>query len=681
MSPQVTEVKKSENQSRVDKIAIKGMYQDAWRPPDRRPPWKWAEENVKAIPYSPIPGGFRSDNSPWIRKPLEALVDVTVRKVQIVAGIQASKTLGSEVGSAYIVANMPGPMLWLDQKDEEAQDEMENRLTPLWQNSPAVDALLPGKTGKNRYKAKRNRVTFLNGMTAWVLGAHNKKNLQRRSVRWLIGDETWSWPAGHMAEAEARVTAFGWLGKIFFSSQAGEEDDDTDRSFLGGTQEEWEFACANEECGHVQPYEWNQVVAEGGGSISNLARLPDGGYDYEVVREKSRIECKECGHEHDTSEIRTRRVMNDPLRGADFRVMNPNAPKNYRSFHWNGMCSTPVGELMVLYLRAKEAAKTGDLEPLKIFYQKRLAVPWNDNREDFKMEIESSSYMEGEPWDEECIIPRNGIPMPRPPEPEEDDYETTEEFVEAHDNWSRLISRSSPGRMMKVDCQRDHFWVTVSSITERGDSRLLWCGGGREDKVKWRDGDERHLLTWEDLDDVQEKWGVANQLVFIDAGYDTARVYLEAGSRGWTCLMGDKRSTFAHRIKEKGGRIRRVDRFYSPAKRVNMGKGVTATVYYYSNLNIKDILARIRGNQNPEEGVTYEVPDDVPDEFLRQMESEHRVKLRTGKSQWEQIGKRPNHFFDTEAMGVAGLVMMKLIGRESLADNDPADEEIAENTA
>jgi hypothetical protein len=35
---------------------------------------------------------------------------------------------------------------------------------------------------------------FSNGMTLWVLGAHNKTNLQRRSIRWLIGDETWRWP-------------------------------------------------------------------------------------------------------------------------------------------------------------------------------------------------------------------------------------------------------------------------------------------------------------------------------------------------------------------------------------------------------------------------------------------------------------------------------------------------------
>ena len=34
-----------------------------------------------------------------------------------------------------------------------------------------------------------------------------------------------------MAEAEARTTAFGWLGKCVFMSQGGEEADDTHRKF------------------------------------------------------------------------------------------------------------------------------------------------------------------------------------------------------------------------------------------------------------------------------------------------------------------------------------------------------------------------------------------------------------------------------------------------------------------
>lgn len=674
MSLEVPDLQRSPELSKRDRGVVRRMWQEAWTPPDRRPPWKWAEDNVMAIPYSPIPARFRSENSPWIREPLEALVDVNVRKVQIVAGIQASKTFGAEIGSCYIIKNMPGPMLWLDQQDDEAKDELENRLTPLWENTPQVNDLLPAKTGKHRYKAKRNRVTFLNGMTAWVLGAHNIKNLQRRSIRWLIGDETWMWPPGHMAEAEARVTAFKWLGKIFLSSQAGEEDDDTDRSFLGGTQEEWNYACA--ECGHVQPYLWEQVNGVGGDSIANMARLPDGeGYDYEIVKRDTRVICSECGHEHDTSEVRTHRLMNDPERGATFVVMNPSAPSNYRSFHWNGLCSTPAGDLMVLYLKAKEAAKKGDIKPLKIFYQKRLALPWNDCREDFKMAIDQSNYSEGEPWDEECIITRRGEVVARPAEPIEDDFDSAEEYAEAQADRARFMRGHTRGRMMKVDCQRDHFWVTVSSFTERGDQRLLWCGGGREDKVEWPEDDLRYITSWEELDEIQERFDVANHLVFVDAGYDTARVYEEAGARGWTCLMGDKRQTWQHRVKERNGSVRQIQRIYSPVKPVSIARGVTARLHYYSNLNVKDILARIRGNQDPAEGVTYEVSDDVPEEFLRHMDSEQRVKKPNGTSVWEQIGKRPNHFWDCECMGTAGLVMMKLLGRESIQEVHDDEEE------
>ena len=70
-------------------------------------------------------------------------------------------------------------------------------------------------------------------------------------------------------------------------------------------------------------------------------------------------------------------------------------------------------------------------------------------------------------------------------------------------------------------------------------------------------------------------------------------------------------------------------------------------VHYWSNLNIKDTLARLRRNQNPADGVTWEVPDDVPEDYLKQMESEHRVKDK-GKWAWLQIGSRPNHYFDCE---------------------------------
>jgi hypothetical protein len=89
-------------------------------------------------------------------------------------------------------------------------------------------------------------------------------------------------------------------------------------------------------------------------------------------------------------------------------------------------------------------------------------------------------------------------------------------------------------------------------------------------------------------------------------------------------------------------------------------------VHYWSNLNIKDTLARLRRNQDPAQGPTWEVPDDIDDDFLAQMESEQRIKEK-GQWMWKQIGSRPNHYFDCEAEQAAAATMLKIVGRESIA--------------
>ncbi|MCB1279055.1 terminase gpA endonuclease subunit, partial [Prosthecobacter sp.] len=60
-----------------------------------------------------------------------------------------------------------------------------------------------------------------------------------------------------------------------------------------------------------------------------------------------------------------------------------------------------------------------------------------------------------------------------------------------------------------------------------------------------------------------------------------------------------------------------------------------------------------------------EIAEDADDDYLTQMESEQRVR-KGGKWLWERIGKRPNHYWDCEAMQVAAAVMLKLVGQESV---------------
>ncbi len=571
-----------------------------WRLPERIPPWKWCEENVKNIPYSPIPGHFKSANSPWVREVMEAMADPDIRLVSIVAPVQSSKTISAELCLCYIIANFPGPCLWLSQTDADAKDHAEARLHKLFSECDAVRKLFPA----DRHKKKTQTVFFSNGMTLWVLGAHAKSNLQSRSIRWLIGDETWQWPNGHMQQAEARVTAFGWLGKCIFLSQGGMENDDTHRKFETTDMREWEFKCP--KCGKYQPYKWSNIEWD------KNYRDGEGRMDFAKVRSSVRLVCEFCKHEIADSDA-NRKLLNS---SAKFVPQNPNASATKAGFHWNSMASMLWGELAEMYLRAKESCRRGDLEDLKNFYQKRLALPWGDLEEDFTLDISPSGYRMGDDWESEAAVGAKGAILPPP-----------------HENKNRVRLR-----FLTVDVQMDHFYAVVRSWACDASSRLVYCA---------------KLQTWEDVEILQNRFGVFPQLVFVDAGYSTFEVYRNCAKHNWTALMGDGRRDFPHRVN---GKI--TQRFYSTARHPLVSDR-KCRMHYWSNLGIKDTLARLRSNQNPDEGSTWEVPSDVPEEYLKMLDSEQRVK-KGNSWEWRQIGKRPNHYWDCEAMQVCAAYMMKL---------------------
>lgn len=586
---------------------LSSILRDAWTPADRREPWRWCEDHIKSIPYSPLPGPFRSENSPWIREVMEAIVDPKIRLVSIIAAVQSSKTTSPELTLCYIIANLPGPCLWLDQTDEDAKDESESRLQKLFESCEPVKKLFP----KNKNKQRNCTIHFSNGMTLWLLGAYNKTNLQRSSIRWLFGDETWRWPVGHMAEAEARTTAFGWLGKCVFMSQGGEENDDTHRKFETTDMREWHYKCP--KCGKYIPYKWENVEWD------DDCKDENGEYDFSKINHSTALKCPECGEYFEDSD-RMRRILN---KDGKFIALNPNASKENVGFHWNALASMSWGKIAELYLRAKIAARKGDSSLLQQFYQKRLALAWREFAEDYRLEIASGSYNSGDVWDEEAGFNKLGEIIAPP-------------FAE-----NEVIA---PLRIMSVDVQMNCFYLVVRAWSINGSSRLLW---------------HEKVLTWEDIEEIQKRFKILDNLVFVDAGYNSFEVYKHCGERNWIALMGDNRANFFHRLPNG----KTVLRFYSPVKHIFISRYVKCRMHFWSNLNVKDTLARIRRNQNPADGATWEVPTDISEDYLKQMESEHRIKK--GNSWiWEQIGNRPNHYLDCEAMNCAGALMLKIVGNE-----------------
>ena len=146
-----------------------------------------------------------------------------------------------------------------------------------------------------------------------------------------------------MAEAEARTTAFAWLGKCVFMSQGGEEADDTHRKFETTDMREWYYKCP--KCQKYIPYKWEHVEWD------DDCKDENGEYDFAKINQNTALKCPECGEYFEDTD-RMRRILN---KDGKFIPLNPNAAKENVGFHWNALASMPWGKLAELYLRAKIA--------------------------------------------------------------------------------------------------------------------------------------------------------------------------------------------------------------------------------------------------------------------------------------------------------------------------------------
>jgi hypothetical protein len=569
----------------------------------------WLEKNVKNVPYSPQPGPFRVESTPYLIPILRALQDPEIKTIVVQGNVQSGKSMVLELWSAFVPSRTPGPMLLLQDIDLNAQDWQQTRLRPLWDNTPATRDRI-SEIDRNKWHTTQ----FERNIT-WVLGANNERNLQRRSIRFLGGDECWQWPKGHLKQALARRTAFEWQGKSVFVSQGGVDGDEFTELFNSTDRGEWNFKCV--ACNARQPFEWVQI------KYPDAAKTATG-WDLDMVRANTTYECKHCKHQHlDRNSVRAEMV-----REPEYVPMNPSAPKDRKGFHFNALSmlwGLSWGDLAVECIEAAQSFDSGgDESKRRDFKQKRLALPWSDEPDDGGGEVLPSGYLMGEEWlDEAANI--NGKVQPPP---------FTKEQMD-NVNFARL-------RFMAVDVQRKGFYCLVRSWSHDGKSRLIWWG---------------YVDTWEQVRAEQVKHKVAPIFTFVDSGDgpNMEEVYRNCATYGWNATKGSGNTDFPWKVQTPYG-IKMAYRPYAPAKVVQVGKQ-SCRMFMFSNLILKDTLTRLRRAGHH----TY--AQDAGDEYRKMMQSEHRTRTEAGKPIWVQIGDRPNHIWDCETIGILPALMARLVGK------------------
>lgn len=593
---------------------VEALWREAWEPSEKLSLPDFAERYVK---IGPERAAFDLELYPWLREFMEVATDYRVPQQAIIAAAQLGKGRGAEAAIPYFVVEDPGDLTWYGKTNETASEYAEQRLMPLLLACDPVQKFLPSG-GDSRHKIRKKAILFSHTLVE-VIGA-NQTNTQSRTRRIIFCDEVWEWEAGMLASAIARTSSPNFIGrrKIIMTSTAGDDDSDLERYWDVSDQRVWHVRCPH--CDRAHPLSFTRELCRRVPSDASCFTMkwdtndltrPSGIWNLEEVKKTVHMQCPSCqGQIWETPEN-----MRHFRKTGHYIPMNPNASKEKAAFWVPRMAAGEWAALVERFLICNEERKAGFEDNLREFMIKALAEKW---------------------------VAGGGEVSETNPTGDYDIPENPEEFA-----WDKEYAR-----FMTVDHQAKdpRNWYLVQAWSARGESRVVECG---------------HCNTWEEIEEIAERHNLVDgkaSCVCVDCGYDQDDVWEQCAKRRWYAYRGDDALGYRHNKPGKPSTMR----YYSPSIRREVGMGTEGQgklfciEYLWSNPSIKNFLARLKTGK----GLYYGIARNIPDMFLRHMDSEFKKAVPRGMKvvyHWLQRGKRPNHLWDCACMQIvcafrAGLI-------------------------
>jgi hypothetical protein len=407
---------------------------------------------------------------------------------------------------AWVIAEDPGPILWITKSVTEAKKLMKTRLKPMLEMCVPVKEKMPTDKSLNTLLE-----IYFPGASLILAGSESAASLQSTPYRYVIMDEARSYPKGAVEMASKRVRSFTHSSKRIIISTPSKEKDVVDRNYRAGDMREPFMVCP--DCGDDHKLDWCVKKEKGEGYAKgglNWDKVLDENkkYDFDKTLDSVRYECwnPEC-----------EKVWRDEMfdrkwisRNSHWVAGNPSAPKTARSFAWNALLPWwPSWKDQVReFIEATAALEFGDWHPLKDHFNETRGEDWTDRKRFGSDEDEAALKARACAYDPMAKI----------------DWEIR--------------------RFMTVDVQGKggrHFKYVIRAWGHHGQSRLIAYG-----------------TTWsiEEIRSMQELHKVHPDNVALDSGAYSSEIYgyiVDSGYH-WKALKGDDKYFFT----EKG-----VKRFYT----------------------------------------------------------------------------------------------------------------------
>lgn len=333
------------------------------KPPEDLTLSDWSDKYRRLSLESNATGGaWRTSRTPYLREVMDAFTDVSIRHITLVAASQVGKSEFLNNAIAYVIAEDPGSILFIQPTTIDAREYSKLRIAPMIRDTPVLRRLV------SEAKSRDSNNTILQksypGGILTLCGSTEAHALASKPIRYIFGDERdrWATSAGNEGDpwllAKARQTTFFNAKSADVSTPTIKGASAIEKAYNQGTQERW---CS--KCPHCGEYH-NVVFADIRYDAEEIAVKDGKTFNVKEVW----YNCPGCGAISSEREIKSA--------PAKWIAANPDALRTgHRSFWLNAFVSPWKSWESIIH---EYLAAIGDTRKLQVVYNTIFGELWED---------------------------------------------------------------------------------------------------------------------------------------------------------------------------------------------------------------------------------------------------------------------------------------------------------------
>ncbi len=331
---------------------------------------EWADAHRVLSPEASAEvGRWDTARTPYLKEPMNAMVDPTVSRVVVAKSSQVGFTEALNCILGFYIDQDPCPILIVQPTVEMAEAWSKDRLSPAIRDTPCLAAKVSAATSRDSSNTLRAK-TFDGGRLA-IVGANSPAGLASRPVRIVLADEVDRFPVSAGSEGDplalaAKRQSTFWNRKTLVGSTPT----------LKGTSviwREWEnsdmrrFYVPCPDCDHRQVLVWANVKWD---------KSPTGKH----LPTTAHYTCEQCGSVWDDA------ARYDAVSKGEWRATNNDGAAGTAGFHISVLMSpwVALADVVSEFLAARK-----DPALLQVFVNTALGEPFEEARE----KIEGSAFL------------------------------------------------------------------------------------------------------------------------------------------------------------------------------------------------------------------------------------------------------------------------------------------------